>query len=83
MYEDNPYNIQISWKPGMAEKTMRETQALSSIRLPQLGLDRQQCSRYCSGGNRCYCRSEVPHQLHICSNRNCVCHSRERYEGKL
>ena len=38
------------------------------------------CRSQCPGGNRCECIGV--HELHICSNPACYCHTRERYQGK-
>jgi hypothetical protein len=34
-------------------------------------------------GERCCLDPDVDHELHICRNPSCLCHSRERYEGRL
>jgi hypothetical protein len=36
------------------------------------------CKQNCVGGNHCICRDdyEFPHKLHICPDKDCVCHSR-------
>ena len=40
------------------------------------------CKEVCPGGNLCYCEDAFlkSHELHVCSNPECRCHSRERYE---
>jgi hypothetical protein len=35
------------------------------------------CRAECAGGNRCTCRAEIKHQLHICKDIHCRCHSRK------
>lgn len=41
------------------------------------------CSSLCPEGKLCNCEDPVysSHELHICSDPECRCHSRERYEG--
>ena len=43
------------------------------------------CQELCSGNHECCCEIKKEfgksHDLHICDNSNCICHSRERYEG--
>lgn len=41
------------------------------------------CTCHCPGGDRCTLSNDVEHQLHICADSQCVCHSRDRYEGRL
>ena len=41
------------------------------------------CGHKCPGGSRCTCNGSVVHTLHICSNRDCCCHSAARYAGTL
>lgn len=31
-------------------------------------------------GHRCCCEGSVRHELHICKEPDCLCHSRQRYE---
>lgn len=40
------------------------------------------CKRQCPGGTRCCLDRDVPHQLCVCNDEECPCHSRERYEGE-
>lgn len=42
--------------------------------------ERVRCAHECPGGCPCKLRSDVQHTLHICSDPECVCHSRQRYE---
>lgn len=37
------------------------------------------CRRICPGGEDCCLNGQVPHDLHICDDPSCRCHSRERY----
>jgi len=41
------------------------------------------CNKLCPEGKLCYCQNMYgkQHSLHICSDSECRCHSRERYEG--
>ena len=41
------------------------------------------CIALCTGGNLCCCEDPLysNHELHICQDSTCKCHSRERYEG--
>ena len=41
------------------------------------------CNELCTGGKLCYCQDMFgkQHSMHICSDPDCRCHSRERYEG--
>lgn len=41
-----------------------------------------QCRHNCPGGSRCNCNAAIYHKLHICHDQDCVCHSRERYDGQ-
>ena len=41
------------------------------------------CNGKCPGGERCTLSSDVGHGLHICADPECMCHSQERYEGRL
>jgi hypothetical protein len=34
----------------------------------------------CPGGHDCTLAACMEHELHICKNPDCKCHSRERYE---
>jgi hypothetical protein len=40
-----------------------------------------ECSGYCPHSNSCTRNPAIPHKLHICSNKDCPCHGRARYEG--
>lgn len=40
------------------------------------------CPRRCPGGRKCCLSSEV-HELHICPDPDCQCHSAERYGARL
>lgn len=40
------------------------------------------CKRKCPGGYQCACDAIDGHALHICRNKNCWCHSQDRYEGR-
>lgn len=40
------------------------------------------CKGHCPVGFPCCCDGEVPHELHICSEADCKCHSAERYEAE-
>lgn len=37
------------------------------------------CRARCSNGSDCCLNGSVPHQLHICSDWRCACHSAARY----
>lgn len=39
------------------------------------------CAHCCPGKQPCCCTNQHPHVLHICSNPDCMCHSRRRYDG--
>jgi hypothetical protein len=43
----------------------------------------RKCKRKCSGGEKCCLRGDVNHHLCICNDATCMCHSQERYDGKL
>ncbi len=38
------------------------------------------CNDHCPEGHACNLRADVPHQLHICGNPHCECHSAARYQ---
>jgi hypothetical protein len=41
------------------------------------------CPHTCPGGHECCLSADVKdHVWHICSDKDCPCHSRERYEGE-
>lgn len=42
------------------------------------GIGRCRCA--CPGSNDCCLRGDVYHEIHICTLRDCVCHSRARYD---
>ncbi len=33
------------------------------------------CHKQCAGGDKCGCNGAVPHELHICRNPRCPCHT--------
>ncbi len=37
------------------------------------------CGHACTGGRQCCLNAGIKHQLHICNNPFCPCHSSERY----
>lgn len=39
------------------------------------------CTNRCIEGRKCTLCGDVKHDLCICKNPNCTCHSRQRYEG--
>lgn len=39
------------------------------------------CPERCIEGKKCCLNGAIPHQLCVCNNPDCSCHSRERYEG--
>lgn len=45
----------------------------------------RECNKRCVGNKKCYCQDMHgnEHSLHICSDPDCKCHSRERYEGPV
>lgn len=44
--------------------------------------DPNQCARKCPGKRPCCLSPGVYHLLHVCSEPECECHGRERYEGE-
>lgn len=38
------------------------------------------CKATCPGASQCCCDGRIKHELHICSDESCYCHSKERYE---
>ena len=40
------------------------------------------CKRKCPGGYQCTCNAIEGHALHICQNRDCWCHSQDRYNNR-
>lgn len=46
------------------------------------GSQRGTCKNKCPGGYMCNCNQFGNHQLHICQNPGCWCHSQDRYEGR-
>ncbi len=45
--------------------------------------DFEACDSVCPGNRPCCCNGLVRHYLHICSWSGCLCHSMDRYEGRL
>jgi len=41
------------------------------------------CSAKCTGGADCRCNGAVPHTLHLCHDKTCVCHTARRYGVEL
>lgn len=39
----------------------------------------QKCKQHCPHYNRCNLKGDVDHVLHICNDRQCKCHSAQRY----
>jgi len=40
------------------------------------------CRAKCAGGNDCLCNAKFRHQLHICKDLNCLCHSKAYLDSK-
>lgn len=38
------------------------------------------CKAHCPGANQCCCDGRIKHELHICSDEHCRCHTKERYD---
>lgn len=47
---------------------------------PQRTREAGRCNDHCPEGHACTLRADVPHNLHICSNPACACHSAARYQ---
>jgi hypothetical protein len=47
---------------------------------PQTTGIRGKCNDCCPEGHGCALRADMPHVLHICSNPQCKCHSKARYQ---
>ena len=41
------------------------------------------CLSKCTGGADCRCNGAVPHTLHLCHDKTCVCHTARRYGVEL
>lgn len=62
--------------------TTREPGALRLVeRKPRARAAGGKCPNHCIEGRQCCLNGAIPHDLCICKNPNCTCHSRQRYEG--
>lgn len=41
------------------------------------------CLSKCTGGEDCRCNGAIHHELHLCHDKTCVCHTARRYGVEL
>jgi hypothetical protein len=51
------------------------------IEMPR-GIVREDCEGLCAGNHNCVLYGDVKHEMCVCGDSECACHTRERYEVK-